>query len=236
MKLTLYFLTMMTVCGSALAQSRPTIKQLDLNVGVGSYSGSLSAGYFHGWQFGKRHRMGIGTGIRYTGFLGADQYYITAPAKLTSESRSPLIFFKENVEENIDSLLIKSPQTHSVNLLINLDYRFSERLVVGFSIDVIGVTFGKRVRGNYINGYQGSNVGAEPTVFNVLLISDNDRGSLNSEFYGKYFLNDHWGIKAGAQFLFTEYTTDTKVQQLPEPNDRFRNKALLLIAGVTYKL
>ena len=227
---------MMAVCGGALAQSKLPIQQFDLNLGAGSYSGTLSAGYFHGWHFGKRHRIGIGTGLRYTGFLGADQYYITAPAKLTSESRSPLILFKENVEENIDSLLVNSAQTHSVNVLINLDYTLSKKLVVGFNIDVIGVTFGKRVRGNYINGYQGSNVGAEPTAFNVLLISDNDRGSLNSEFYGKYFLTDHFALKAGAQFLFTEYTTDKKVQQFPEPNDRFRNKALLFTAGVTYKL
>lgn len=219
-----------------MAQPISPAKQFDVNVGVGSYRGSLSAAYLHSWHIGRRHRIGIGTGLRYTGFLGADQYYITAPAKLTSESRSPLIFFKENVEENIDSLLVNSPQTHSVNLLVNLYYEFSGKLVVGFNIDVIGVTFGKRVRGNYINGYQGGNVGAEPTAFNVLLISDNDRGSLNSEFYGKYFLTDHFGLKAGAQFLFTEYTTDTEVQQFPEPNDRFRNKSLLFTAGITFKL
>jgi len=40
----------------------------------------------------------------------------------------------------------------------------------------------------------------------------------------------------GAQFLFTEYTTSTKVQQLPEQNDRFRNKSLLLCLGISWRL
>ena len=77
---------------------------------------------------------------------------------------------------------------------------------------------------------------AKPTSFNILLISDNDRGSLNSELYGKYYWNEKWGVKLAAQFLFTEYTTDTEVQQFPEPNDRFRNKSLLIAAGISYKL
>ena len=77
---------------------------------------------------------------------------------------------------------------------------------------------------------------ASPTPFNILLVSDNDRGSLNSEFYGKYLLNEKWAVKLGAQFLFTEYTTQTKVQQFPQANDRFRNKPLLLCVGVRYKL
>jgi len=90
--------------------------------------------------------------------------------------------------------------------------------------------------GNYINGTQTAVENSKPTAFNVLLISDNDRGSLNSELYGKYYLNDTWGIKLGVQFLFTEYTTDTEVQQFPEPNDRFRNKSLLLAFGIVCKL
>ena len=77
---------------------------------------------------------------------------------------------------------------------------------------------------------------AKPSAFNILLISDNDRGSLNSELYGKYYWNEKWGVKLAAQFLFTEYTADTEIQQFPEPNDRFRNKSLLLALGVICKL
>jgi hypothetical protein len=236
-----YFLGMFTFFIVATtvvrAQERESASnEVDVNIGVGNYRASFNAAFFRTWKFGKNRRIGIGSGLRYTGFTGADIYYITAPAELTSGSTSPLILFKENIATNIDSLLINSPFVNSLNLAINLDYRISEKLVAGFNIDAIGFSFGKEVSGNYINGYEGKNTSGTPTPFNILLISDNDRGSLNSEFYAKYFLNDKWGIKAGVQFLFTEYTTKTKVQQYPEPNDRFRNKSLLFTAGVTIKL
>jgi hypothetical protein len=108
--------------------------------------------------------------------------------------------------------------------------------MAGFNIDLIGFSFGGSKKGNYINGFEGGMENASPTEFNILLISDNDNGSLNSELYLKYYWNEKWGAKLGAQFLFTEYTTHTEIQQFPEPNDRFRNKSLMVAFGVTYKL
>ena len=208
----------------------------DATFAIGSYQGSISLLYIHNWRLGANRKLGIGLGGRITSYLGANQYYITAPAKLTSESTSPLIFFKENSTKNIDSLLVKSPQVNSINASINIDYRISTKVTIGFNIDAIGFSFGSKQKGNYINGYQGKNTEGSPTSFNVLLISDNDRGSLNSELYAKYFINDTWALKAGAQFLFTEYTTATEVQELPSANDRFRNKSLLFAIGVSYQL
>jgi hypothetical protein len=217
-------------------QPGSTEKVLELTAAGGSYRGSFSLSYFHTAKLGKAKRFGLSAGLRLTSFIGANIYYITAPAELTSGSTSPLILFKENITENIDSLLVKAPQINSLNLMINLQYRVNERLTAGFNIDVVGVSFGRKTRGNYINGYAGKNTHAEPTPLNLLLISDNDRGSLNSELYGRYKLNTTWDIKAGLQFLFTEYTTVTKVQESPKANDRFRNKALLFAAGITYKI
>jgi long-subunit fatty acid transport protein len=49
-------------------------------------------------------------------------------------------------------------------------------------------------------------------------------------------MNDKWGVKLGFQYLFTEYTTDTKVQTTPDgqKNDRFRSKGRGISLGVTY--
>ena len=120
--------------------------------------------------------------------------------------------------------------------MMNLRYRFNKKFLIGFNIDAIGFSFGSSKKGNYINGVEGGMTKAKPTSFNILLTSDNDRGSLNSEFYGKNALNNTWGLKLAAQFHFTEYTTDVKVQQNPEPNNRFRNKSLMIALGVTYQL
>jgi hypothetical protein len=231
--LTFIFLFFLSFSGATQNKSQEV---LDLNVAVGETQVSLAGSFLHDWQLGKQRKFSVGGGLRLTSYLGKNQYYITAPASITSESTGPGVLFIENIEENIDTFLIQTPQVNSFNLFINLGFNFSDRFTVGFNIDVVGFSFGNEVQGNYINGSKGANLLASPTSFNVLLISDNDRGSLNSELYGRYFLSDRWGIKAGLSFLFTEYTTEYEVQQFPEPNDRFRRKSLFFTAGVSYKL
>ena len=231
------FVSVVFLSGNLFAQQvKRYVDYIDVDLGAGNYRGTLSASFLHDWKFGSKQRFGVGLGIRFTSFLGANVYYVTAPANLTSGSTGPLIFFKENITENIDSLLVKSPQVNALNLMINFDYLINSKWMVGFNIDAIGFSFGRNTKANYMNGASGKNTTADPTPFNILLISDNDQGTLNSELYGRYFLNDRWALKTGLQFLFTEYTTVTKVQQFPEENDRFRNKSLMFSVGVSYKL
>ncbi len=229
------FLFTLFFSSTSFAQQARTIDQVEANFGFAKYQGALSIHCSHLWKVGKPGKLTIGLGGRITSYLGANQYYITAPAKLTSGSTGPLVIFKENIDDNIDTLLVKSPQVTMINVSINIEYQFFSRLIAGFNIDAIGFSFGGKQPANYINGTTGKNTTAKPTSFNALLISDNDRGSLNSELFAKYKLNEKWSVKAGAQFLFTEYTTETEVQQYPEPNDRFRRKSLLLGFGVSYK-
>ena len=47
------------------------------------------------------------------------------------------------------------------------------------------------------------------------------------------FFNDRLAIKVAYQHLFIEYTSDVAVQQQPESNDRFRNKANMFSLGIT---
>jgi hypothetical protein len=218
--------------GSVTAYSQ---SEVNATIGIGKEEGTLSVAYGKDWGVFKSKKFGIGLGLRFTSYLGANQYYRTAPAKLTSGKTGPLVLFSPDIEENIDTFLIKSPQVNSLNLMINLRYKFNEKILVGFNIDAIGFSFGGRKNGNYINGFEGAMTNAKPTSFNILLTSDNDRGSLNSELYVKYFLDEKWGVRAAAQFHFTEYTTDVEIQQNPKPNDRFRNKSLMIAFGVTYQ-
>lgn len=208
----------------------------DATLGAAKYQGTLALSYVHLWRFGAKQKLGIGIGGRFTSYLGANQYYITAPAQLTSGSTSPLIIFQDNITANIDTFLVKSPQINCLNLSINIDYQINKKLSAGFNIDAIGFSFGGSRDGNYISGPVGKMSAATPTSFNILLVSDNDRGSLNSEFFARYSLSDLWSIKAGAQFLFTEYTTSSKVQSFPQENDRFRNKSLLFCLGISRKI
>ena len=72
-----------------------------------------------------------------------------------------------------------------------------------------------------------------------MLISDNDHGSLNSEFLIFYKMNSNLRLKVGASFLFSEYTIDnpptyTNSKGTTISNDRFRSKALMIAVGVNY--
>lgn len=233
----LFSLAFMMVGGSVIAQSPESSQNsIDLGLAFGKSQGAFSAGFTHDWLVGKKKKFIVGLGGRLTTYVAQNQYYETAPAELTSGSTGPGVIFEETITANIDTFLISNPAVFAINALINLSYRLSETLSVGFNIDLVGFSFGGERQGNYINGSQGQMSSAKPTVFNALLISDNDLGSLNSELYAKYRISDRWSAKAGLQFLFTEYTTSTEVQQLPEPNDRFRNKSLMLMIGASFKL
>jgi len=210
----------------------------DLTIGIGSSQVTGSLGYVYNWKIGKRKKWEIGLGARYTGYFGSNLYFRTAPAKLTSGKTDPTVLFSNDIDENIDSVLFPGSQVNALNISLNFGYRFSKRFSAGLTIDAIGFSFGKKQSGTYYgnNFATGVPVTARPTGFNLLLISDNDRGSLNSELFARYRWNDYWGVKLGLQFFFAEYTTDKKVQTTPggDMNDRFRKKTAGAGIGVTY--
>lgn len=223
-------LSIILLASSRLCSAQNASNQFDLGLGVGNSEGSFSAAFIHQWHLGKKKKFSLGLGGRLTSYLGKNQYYLTAPAIITSGKKGPQVFFLENINENIDSLLIETGQLNA----FNAGYQFNPKLSIGFNIDLFGLALGAKQQGRYFEGNAGKLTSARPTVGNILLVSDNDIGSLNSELYARFHFNEAWGIKGGLQFLFTEYTTDTDVQQRPEPNDRFRNKSTLFMAGVTY--
>ena len=206
---------------------------LSLAASSGQFSGALSWAHFYG--IGKRKKFQVGYGIRFTSYSGSNQNYVTAPAELTSGQTGPQVLFTEITPENYDTLFVTKAQQNAINVTINLQYSFSIKFDLGFNIDAAGITFGSRQTGKFMSSARSSAISetqsAKPTPFNALLISDNDIGMLNSELYGRYWLTDKIALKAGLGFLFTEYTTDNK---LVRDNDRWRNKSLMGLIGITY--
>jgi len=225
---------------TAQKNKRPVDNFAELTGAIGSSQGSGSLGYVYNWKYGKHKRLELGLGLKFTSYFGSNLYFRTAPAKLTSGKTDPTVLFRADIDQNIDSVLFPKAQTNFLNLNLNIGYNLSKKFYVGFTIDAIGFSFGKKQSGIYYgnNFATGVVVTAKPTPFNVLLISDNDRGSLNSELFVRYKWNDSWGVKLGFQFLFAEYTTDKEVQTTPtgDKNDRFRKKMPGAGIGVTYNL
>lgn len=230
-------IAVLAMAGKVNAQkNNSTDKSASFTVAFGSKQFSTALAYQHLWKLGKKQRAQIGLGARFTSNFGSNVFYRTAPATLTSGKTGPAAMFADDIIQNIDSVSFKKPQVNALNLSINLAYRVYKKITLGFNIDAIGFSFGGKQSGiYYANNGTGTTTTAKPTSFNALLISDNDKGSLNSEFYAQYKFNNNWGAKLGFQFLFTEYTTATEVQTTPDgqKNDRFRNKASGISFGIT---
>lgn len=219
--------------GSAFAQYEGPRRQKYLDVALAAGNGgSLALSYQN--LYGGRFK--IGWGIRYTGFAGKTTNFITAPAQLTSGKTDPSVLFSETIESNLDTLTLNKVQTNALNAVINLQFAFSKRFEVGFNIDAIGVSFGAQQTGRFHSASESKALDnsvqtAKPTSFNLLLVSDNDLGNLNSELYARYWFGDRVAVRAGLSFDFVEYTTTRK---LTFDNDRFRYKSLLPMVAVSF--
>ena len=204
------------------------------------FSTSLSWSHLHGIGK-KKQKLQIGYGLRFTTFVAGNKYYTTAPAEYTSDVQGLGTIFSETIEENIDTITTATALTFSLNVALYIQYTLTPKIDVGCNIDVIGFSFGPSKTFNVISSVYDAGQApvqrASPTAFNLLLTSDNDIGSLNSEFYARYKFNSKFSVRVGYAFLFSEYQTDNSLSfdEGRIVNDRYRYKASMGFVGVTFK-
>ena len=214
----------------------------DIGGAIGQQQGTgiLSWVHLHGIGH-KKQRLKIGYGIRFTSYIGENKWYTTAPAKYTSTRQDPLTIFSDNVNQNIDTIAIVTPQVNFINLSLHFEYNIWKNIDLGFNIDAAGFSWGSKQKVTVISSSFDPNqtpvTYARPTAFNLLLTSDNDIGSLNSEFFLRYWTSPRFGIRVGYSFLFTEYKTDNKLSfnNGAIQNDRYRLKSSLFMLAFTFK-
>jgi hypothetical protein len=211
---------------------------LDLTGTLGQSQGTIAASYVHNWKIGRKRKLEAGVGLRWTSYVGTKVNFITAPARLARSNTTPfLIVFAGQEIQNWDTLTIQRPFINSFNLAANFGYNISKRWYLGFNIDLIGFSFGRRGSGILTsNGKTTNEPAARPVPFNLLLTGDLDHGSLNSEYFVRYRINEKWALKAVYEFYFGEYETKTVKQIAPDGTEvsRFRNKANTFGLGVSY--
>ncbi|MFM7486086.1 MAG: hypothetical protein ACKO13_04095 [Cytophagales bacterium] len=173
---------------------------------------------------GKAKRIALGTGARFTSFFASQQNFTSAPASLAGDPNKA------------DTLFICSVQANSLNLAIYLGCKLGDKIRLGFNLDVIGFSFGGKQTGEFLANYTAQNSLSIPTPFNILLINNNDRGMLNSDFFLRYCIDNRWSVKVAYQHLFVEYTTDSKIQTISAANDRFRIKTNMFSFGLALTL
>jgi len=213
---------------------------LAASMGQREVTAALSWNHLHG--FGKsKQRFKVGYGLRYTLYYASRKFYTTAPSKYTSPVQSLGTIFSETLEGNIDTISVPNPQVNCLNLSIHLQYTILPKLDVGFNIDAVGFSFGVNKQGTVLSSVfdagQSPVSDITPTTLNLLLTSDNDIGSLNSEFYVRYWLSNKIGLRAGYTFYFSEYTTaeNLSFDNGRIENNRYRLKSGLLMLALSWK-
>jgi hypothetical protein len=186
---------------------------------------------------GNNRRFKIGYGLRLNHNFGSKVQFLTAPAILTTGKTGPIVFFDgTKIDKNIDTLQTTNFSVTSINIPLYLEYAVSNRFDVGFNIDVAGVSFGQSqndYRSVHSTALNKGSIAGKATSPNLLLVGDNDLGSLNSEIFARYHFNDRLAVNGGVSFVFAEFTTDRKLYL---DNDRFRQKQLLGMVGITYRI
>lgn len=201
--------------------------------GKNGISPSLSYQKLYG--IGQKKNLKIGWGIRANGFFSGKNDLLTAPYQLTSGKPSIIGFFTEYKPDQLDTVAFNNTAILSFNSVIAIEYTL-KKVDLGFNIDAFGFTLGGQQDGiisaSQSQTFDQTNQNFRPTPFNLLLISDSDFGSLNSELFARYWLNEHCGLRLGLSFQFIEYTAD---QKLTYDNDRFRLKTLMPLVAFTYR-
>jgi hypothetical protein len=212
-----------SIASSAQQTNLPKKQQFaNFTMGFGSAEMSYSASYYHNWNLGKKNQFFIGTGVRFTASNAKNKNYTSAPSNLAGEATK------------MDTAFGTNTSIYAINALLNMGYNISPKLQLGFNIDLIGFSFGPEKTYQFQGSGLQNNTKASPTPLNLLLVGTNDKGTLNSELYLQYKVKEKLGIKIGYQHLFTEITTTSKIQTLPEPNDRFRKISDLVTVGVSF--
>ena len=117
-KISIIFLLASMLTGSAFAQVG-TYADVSLAAGSTVFSGALSGYRLHPVAF--KGRFKVGYGLRYTGYFGGSNAYVTAPAEVSEGN-----FVKKQNEAKLDTLTLPNGQINSINAAIYLAYQISQ--------------------------------------------------------------------------------------------------------------
>ncbi len=156
-------------------------QSLSVDASVGRSGSSWRASGSAMWQLTLARRISLGAGPRLTWFGGEAKSYRTHDQR----------------PAGLDSRIDIAPKVLALNLAVSGEVALLGPVGVGANLDLAGVAFGP----------ERSAGGARlaPAHGSLFQYGDNDRGSLNSEFYGTFRVGRGLRIRAGASHYVTGY-------------------------------
>lgn len=232
---------------SPVAERLKSGYDLGLGYSTGNYNPSIT--YFQLLNVGgERKVFSIGWTVRLGAFYGDNLNYYTAPARLSRGKAGLGAIGAPLVVQNIDTIRYDYATMTSLNVGIRAQVNLGP-VEIGGSADLLGLTLGrsrtvryKSSTGQFIGAdstavpFTGNNVfqKASPSLLNVRLLGDNDRGTLATEVYARARINRRLGVKVAWQLLTTEATVAKR--DIVADNNRFRNRASMVYLGLTFPI
>lgn len=213
-------------------------RSADLSIAFGDGPSSVSLSVLQSYPVALKKRLSIGFGLRGTHHRMPRTDLFTAPAHLTTGTQGATVLFTPTRQEFIDTISIASSSLTMINLFVQIAFALTDNWELGFNIDAAGYTAGSSSEVSYTSsrsqsGGFPSRLKASPTPWNALLVSHNDIGSLQSEFYIRYNWDTNWYTRVMYSYQFIEYTTSDR---LWSSNNRFRYTPSLFGLAVGYQL
>ena len=142
------------------------------------------------WPVGLKSRLMAGGGVRYN-YQGGN-----SPVTLD------LVEAEDQPEVTVSGLVV-----HNLALFAEASYRISDRLEGGFNIELVGVTFGPEQ--SLPLQPPDFPLSAKPEPVALLLVGENDLGTLNSEFFAAYRVSERLWLRANLSYVVNNYLTTT---------------------------
>ena len=159
-------------------------QRLDLDVSAGFGGGAVRAAASGQWRFGVGSRLTVGTGLRLTHYAGESATYRNQGATTTA----------------LPDRLTIDPAVWGLNLMVSAQARLAGPIAVGTNLDLVGIAGGPT--------RQVGAVTVEPARGSLFRYGDNDRGSLNSEFFLAVSVSPRLELRGGMSHYVVGYTAN----------------------------
>lgn len=169
--------------GCCIAVALPASGQrLELDASLGLSGSALRSALSSQWRHDLHARLTIGAGLRLTHYAGED-----ASFRNVGQTTAGL---PERVTLN--------PNAWGLNVMVSAQARVTGVVAAGANIDVAGVAIGPTEHAGAAE--------LTPARGSLFQYGDNDRGSLNSEFFIAVTLSPQWELRGGMSHYVVGYT------------------------------
>lgn len=166
---------------------------VNFDIGPRSESILLQLDYQHVHRLNPENRFRMGYGVSFIRFRAFDNIPYTTQGT------------EENINMGLDTFQVVDAKITSLNLFLLLNYAPNNRIDFGFSIDVLGLSWGDTQRGLFATGPDDPNpVGAEgePEKLNSSLVAS---GSWRSQFHLRYWVYSRLALQTGLSYWHSTY-------------------------------